>query len=103
MAAALIQFTQGAHTDSAGKAVLGAFGDFSAVTVTNGNNTGVVSWKIFLLDAPPDSTTFAVGSQPQVLAQASDNTPTATFTPDVAGTYRVMLELSDGISADRDI
>lgn len=103
-ATALILFTQGANTDAAGKAVLGDYGDFSAVTVTNGDNTDVVSWVIYLLDAPPDSVTFAPASQPQILAQAVDNTPTVAFTPDVAGTYRVMLEVTDALgSIDRDI
>lgn len=104
MASALIQFAQGDHTDSAGKAVLGAYADFSTVTVTNGNNTGVVSWKIYLLDAPPDSAAFPVGSQPQIIDQAINGTPSTTFTPDVAGTYRVMLEVTDSLgSVDRDI
>jgi hypothetical protein len=103
-AVALIQFTQGSHTDDAGKAVLGEYGDFSLVTITNGNNTGVVSWKIFLLDAPSSSVSFAPGSQPQILAQATSSTPTATFTPDVAGSYRVMLQVVDGLgNVDRDI
>src|SRR5262245_53470249 len=104
MATALIQFTQGLATDVAGKAVIGTFGDFSAVTVDNGDNTGVVSWVIYLLDAPSDSTTYPPAAQPQILAQAVDNTPTTTFTPDVAGSYRVMLEVTDaGGSIDRDI
>jgi hypothetical protein len=103
-AIALIQFTQGANTDAAGKAVLGDYGDFSAVTVTNDDNTDVISWVIYLLDAPPDSVTFPPASQPQILAQAIDNTPTVAFTPDVAGTYRVMLEVTDALSSiDRDI
>lgn len=103
-ATALIQFTQGAHTDVPGKAVLGGFGDFSAVTVTNGDNSGVASWKILLLDAPSDSIAFPAAFQPQVVAEAADDTPTFDFTPDVAGTYRLMLELVDvdGI-VDRDI
>lgn len=103
-AVALIQFVQGAHTDSPGKAVLGAAGDFSLVTVTNGSNTDVASWKIYLLDAPPDSATYAPGTVPQILAQATSNTPTVGFTPDAAGSYRVMLEVTDSLGAvDRDI
>lgn len=102
MATALIQFTQGPNTDVAGKAVLGEVDE--PVTVSNGNNTGVVSWKIYLLDAPSDSATFPVASQPQILAQATNGTPTVDFTPDVAGSYRVMLEVTDGGGAvDRDI
>jgi hypothetical protein len=103
-ATALIHFAQGAHTDDAGKAVLGEHGDFSLVTVTNDNNADVVSWQIALLDAPADSAAFAPGSQPQILAQASNNSPTIGFTPDVAGTYRVMLEVRDAAeNVDRDI
>ena len=102
MAVALILFTQGANTDVAGKAVLGEVAE--PVTVTNGNNAGVVSWKIYLLDAPSESATFPAASQPQILAQAVDNTPTVVFTPDVPGTYRCMLEVTDGTGAvDRDI
>jgi len=102
MATALLQFTQGANTDVAGKAVLGEAGE--PVTVTNGNNAGVASWKIYLLDAPSDSTTFPPASQPQILAQAGDDSPTVDFTPDVAGSYRLMLEVTDGGGVvDRDI
>lgn len=104
MATALIQFTQGANTDAAGKAVLGVQGDFSTVTVTNGDNTGIVGWKIFVLDAPPDSGAFPPGTLPVVLAEAADGAPTAEFDPDVAGTYRVMLEVVSGsLQVDRDI
>jgi hypothetical protein len=103
MATALIQFTQGANSDSPGKAVLGAFGDFSDVTVSNGDNTGVVSWTIYLLDVPSDSVLYGRTDLPLILAQAVDNTPTAVFTPDVAGTYRVMLDVTSDDNIDRDI
>lgn len=104
MATALIQFQQGAHTDAAGKAVLGVHGEFSTVEVTNGDNTGVVSWKVYVLDAPPDSVAFPPEDLPVVLAQAASSTPSATFEPDAAGTYRVMLEVVDNTAqVDRDI
>lgn len=103
-ATALIKFTQGGNTDVPGKAVLGDFEDFSAVSVTNGNNLNVVEWTIYMLDAPPDSVTYATGSNPQVLATAVSNTPSTTFTPDVSGSYRIMLEVRDGLAqVDRDI
>lgn len=103
-ATALIRFTQGANTDVAGKAVLGDYEDFSAITVTNGDNTDVVEWTIYLLDAPPDSVSFPMGSNPQVLATAVTATPTTNFTPDADGTWRIMLEVRDALGAvDRDI
>jgi hypothetical protein len=104
MATALIQFVQGANTDAAGKAVFGVHGDFSKVTISNGNDTGVVSWRLYMLDAPSDSATFPPAGSPQIIAQAVDGSPTADFIPDVAGTYRVMLEVSDVSGhVDRDI
>ena len=103
-AVALIKFTQGAHTDAAGVAVLGAYGDFSSVAVTNGDNTDVVQWRIYLLDAPPTSANYPLGNQPQLLGSAVNGTPTVTFFPDVAGSYRIMLEVEDALGAvDRDI
>jgi len=102
-ATALIKFTQGPNTAAAGIAVLGTLTDGS-VTITNGNNTDVASWKIYLLDAPPDSALYALGAQPQVLAEASDNSPTHSMAVDVAGSYRCMLEVRDaGGTLDRDI
>ena len=103
-ATALIKFTQGAHTDVAGRAVLGEYEDFSAVSVTNGDNTDVVEWTIYLLDAPPDSATYDTPGNPRVLATAVNNTPSTTFNPDVSGSYRIMLEVRDALAQiDRDI
>lgn len=102
-AVALIKFTQGPNTDSPGVAVEGTLVDGS-VTVTNGDNTDVASWVIYMLDAPPDSTEFPIGDLPLILAQAVSGTPTTAFDVDVPGTYRVMLDVLDaGAVRNRDI
>lgn len=93
-----IKFTQGPNTDIAGRAVIGTVVD-GAVTVTNGDNTDVASWEIELLRAPPASALV-----PGILGSAIGNTPTAPFTPDVPGSYRVRLRVWDGLSVlDEDI
>lgn len=89
-AVALIKFTQGPNTDIAGRAVKGTTID-GAVTVTNGNNTSVASWQIELLYVPPDS-----GLVPGILGFADSGVPSAIFPqPDVPGSYRVRLRVSD--------
>jgi len=94
-ATALIVFDQGGP-GTAGEAFEGSTG--SLVTVTNDDNTDVTSWTITLTDVPPDSALV-----PGVLGTAVDNTPTASFTPDVAGSFRILLEVSDGVTPDTDI
>lgn len=91
-AISLIKFTQGALTDLAGRALKGEAG--LPVTVENGDNTDVLSWVIELLYAPPGSG-IATGV---IASNANDSTPTTTFTPDVAGCYRVRLTVWDAIS-----
>jgi len=61
------------------------------VDVTNDDDTDVLSWSITLVDAPPASG-LASGT---VLASASSGTPAANFTPDVAGSYRILLDVWD--------
>lgn len=102
---ALMKFTQGPNTDVAGRAVIGTLASVDGpVTVTNDDNTNVNSWEIILLDAPSKSSTYPVGSQPQVLASAVSNTPSANFSPDVPGTYRVLMDVIDnGGVRNRDI
>ena len=96
MAEALIKFTQGPNTAIFGEAVIGTvFSDDGAVTVTNVADATIVSWEIILLDAPPPSANFPPGSQPQQLATAVSSTPSATFDPDVPGTYRVLTDVID--------
>jgi len=85
-AVALILTTQGPNTDVAGVAVIGTLTD-GVVTITNGDNTDMASWSIELLDAPIGSALV-----PVVLAAAATATPSATFNPDVPGTYRISLD-----------
>lgn len=94
---ALIVFTQGDET-SIGEAMVGMLSDGS-VTVTNSDNTDVSSWTIELIGAPPDS-----GISTGVLSFATSSTPSASFLPDVFGSYRVQLTLvgTDG-STSTDI
>lgn len=97
-ATALILFDQFAFgPGNPGEAYTGTVAG-GLVTVTNVNNTDVVSWTITLLDVPPDSALV-----PGILGSAVNNTPTASFTPDVPGSYRILLEVSDGSAVDKDI
>ena len=61
-----------------------------AVTLRNGNNSGVDSWRWELLARPTAST--ARLSNP-ILS-------TCTFTPDVVGTYRVKLSVNEGLEGE---
>lgn len=100
MPTALIIFDQ-TGPGPAGEALEGTLAG-GAVTVTNDDNTGVASWTITLLDAPPNSTTYP--SPPTVLGAAVSGTPSASFTPDVPGSYRIKLEVVDGsLTTDIDI
>jgi hypothetical protein len=97
---ALIVFDQGGP-GPAGEAFEGTIAG-GAVTVTNDVNTNVASWKISLVDVPPTSALV-----PGVLGTANSATPSAGFTPDVAGSYRIVLEVYDTIgltgTTDKDI
>ncbi len=88
-AVASLQFTQGANTDVAGRAVVGDLTS-GVCNVANGDNTDVASWEIELLYSPPGSALV-----PGVLASAVSNTPAANFTPDVTGCYRIRLRVFD--------
>lgn len=101
-ATSLIQLTQGANVGAAGQALFGVTA--TSVAVSNSVNTGVLSWRIDLLYAPPGSALVA-----GTLA-FSDNgsTPSAAFTPDVTGPYRLALYVWDavnrvGTATDADI
>lgn len=94
---ALILFNQGGP-GTAGQAFLGTVAG-GLVTVTNNSNVNITAWTITLLDVPPGSALVA-GT---VLGSASNNTPTATFTPDVPGSYRILLSVTDGTLIDKDI
>jgi len=97
-AVALIKFTQGPNTDLGGRAVAGSLYG-GPVAITNSNNTGVTSWQIDTLYAPPGSA-LAVG----LLAQAVSNTPVGNFVQDVPGSYRFRLTVHDALGGtDIDI
>lgn len=88
-AVADLKFTQGPNTDTAGRAVAGTLTD-GVCNITNGVNTDIHHWEIELLYSPPGSAVT-----PAVLASAVSNTPASSFTPDVAGCYRVRERVYD--------
>jgi len=85
---ALIQLTQGGNVGTAGQALIGTTG--TSVSVANNDNTNVASWKIDLVYVPQGSA-LSTGT----LASANSNTPSASFTPDVTGSYRLVLTVWD--------
>lgn len=89
MVAAALKFTQGVYTDTPGKAVLGRIGGGAgAVTLSNGDNTGVTKWTYLLLDKPKESA-LSVGTL------YTGGSSTFAFTPDAIGSYRVMVIVED--------
>lgn len=99
---ALIKYTQ-AVVGTPGQAYLGVTG--SLVTVENDDNTDVLSWEIELLYARPGSALETPPGVPVLLASASSSTPSATFTPDIPGCYRIRLTVYDtaGFTGAKDI
>lgn len=101
-AAALIDFVQGALNPAAGVALIGVTG--TSVGVTNAVNTGIASWQVDLVYVPTGS-----GLSISILASSdSGTTPTASFTPDVGGCFRVREQVWSvtnrvGTPADTDI
>jgi hypothetical protein len=82
---ALIQFTQG-FAGIPGQVFVGTTA--MVVSIANNVNTNVNSWQIDLVYTPPGSTV------PIALPLAFNNAssiPAASFTPDVAGSYRIVL------------
>lgn len=63
------------------------------VIFRNADDTDVNRWRWALLDSP-------IGS---VAALSSVTSPQVTFTPDVAGSYRVRLTINDGLAGEQDI
>lgn len=92
---ALIQFTQNAVPGTAGQAYVGTSG--LPVTVANQNNASILSWKIELVYAPPGSALEVPPGTPTVLGSANSSTPSALFTPDTPGSYRIVLTVFDAI------
>jgi hypothetical protein len=91
---ALIQFNQGGP-GTAGQAFEGTIAG-GLVTVTNDDDTGVSTFTFTMLDVPPTS------AVPTGVMTTGAPPSSATFTPDVPGTYRVQLEVTDG-TPDVDI
>lgn len=87
-ATALIKFVQGSNIGIAGQALVGVGG--VAVAVSNGNNADIGSWEIDLVYRPPGS---SVAVAIHLASNNSNATPTATFTPDVRGCYRIVLRV----------
>ena len=90
---AAIQFTQGATTAPPGQALV-TFALVTPVVVSNGDNTDVVWWEYELIDVPSDST-VPLGPI------GGPSLPTASFAPDVRGSYCVRLTVTglDGRTA----
>ncbi len=87
-ATALIKFTQDALIGVDGEVLVGTTG--STVNVFNSSNTDVQSWQIDLLYTPPDS---SVSVSIPLAFDNNNDTPTATFIPDVRGSYRLQLKV----------
>lgn len=92
MSAALLQFTQGGNVGGNGQALVGSLG--SSVTVNNTVNTGIGSWQIELVYVPVGSAV----STGVIAHNDNSSTPTTTFTPDVTGSYRIVLKVWNGIN-----
>jgi len=91
---ALIRFIQGPNSGLAGEGVVGTLTD-GACTVSNGDDTGVISWKYEMLYVPP-------GSAVPLTVQGPGPTTTFAFTPDVAGTYRLRLTVAGTVVTDTE-
>jgi hypothetical protein len=96
-AIALIKFTQGPNTDIAGRAVVGTpYGVDGSVVVSNDDPTDIHHWKVYLVSAPPGSALeLATQGDWTLLNEGVSNTPTASFNPDIAGSYRILLQVWD--------
>jgi len=86
MPVASIKLTQGATTDTAGRAVIGVVSQ--PVVASNGDNTGVVLWTWTIVGTP-------LGSSVVYGVSTSGAVSTYTFTPDVTGCYVLHLITSD--------
>ena len=95
-ATALIRFVQSILVGPNGQALIGTIG--VTVTVENSDNTDVAEWLIELLYVEPNSILGPIPpGTPVILGQAINNTPSATFDPDVSGSYRVRLTVWDAL------
>lgn len=88
-ATALLKFTQNTvGTGGNGIALSGVLGQL--VTVSNSDNTGVLSWQIDLVYVDEDS---SINPATPYAFNDSGSTPTATFTPDVRRSFRFVLKV----------
>ena len=103
MPSALIVFSQNSVVGTAGRAHVGNAGQ--EVTVSNNDNTDVLSWSIDLLYTPPGSSTVVVPNIPVIIATADSATPLATFTADLPGSYRCRITVYDqtGLAGNSDV
>lgn len=85
-AIALLKFVQGATTGPDGEALYCTTG--TQVDVSNVSNVDVASWQIDLLYTPPGS---GVAVATPLAFSNTATAPAASFTPDVAGCFRVRL------------
>jgi len=95
MATASIRIDQSTHTTTPIGVVGRARDDLEIaeqVTLRNGDDSGVYSWRWVLLARPTGSTA----------ALSNPIAATATFTPDIVGTYRVRLTVNEGLLGEVD-
>jgi len=95
-ATALIKFTQGLVVGADGQALLGVSG--ASVHVSNVVNTDVQSWQVDLVYVDPRSSLVAADAY----ATGNNSTPSADFTPDSSGSYRVVLKVWENPSRTGD-
>lgn len=103
MTTALLRFRQGGNIGPAGTALV--VDDSSSVTIENSDNTGVESWRIELLYAPPGAAIEPVRGVPHVLAEQAGSTPVFVFTPTIGvrGSYRFRLTTDGPSGVNQDI
>ena len=87
-AIALLRFRQGANIGAGGHALVVAISG-TAVTIENTSNIDVASYRIELLYAPPDSTTYPItpGVSAPIELAVGNGVPTATLNVSEAGIY----------------
>ena len=90
-ATALIRLQQGLSIGTPGQVLVGDTG--TLVSITNNVNTGVNSWQIDLVYTPPGSAVLAVVPA----FNNASSIPAASFTPDVPGSYRLVLTVWDAV------
>ena len=92
MAAALIRIDQGALPAGVGGTSRDDLALGTPVTLSNDDNTGVRVWRWALVSVPTGSSATLSGT----------TSPTTTFTPDVAGSYLIELQVNEGLKGERD-